>query len=108
MNLIGRAKLKIRAISSAMFSCACLALSAHAQTAFLPCNTQGDNLIHVVTADFDAVGAKDYVVGMSVEGKVIAFQRPDLIVDPASPTNRLWEYQTPCSFNIMISADNAK
>ncbi len=77
------------------------------QTTFQPFNTQGDNLIHVTTADFDAVGAKDYVVGMSIEGKVMAFQRPDLIVDPASATNRLWEYQTPCSFNIMIDAGDA-
>ena len=80
-------------------------LCESAQHAFQPFNTQGDNLIHVATADFDEVGAKDYVVGMSIEGKVAAFQRPDRIVDPASPTNRLWEYQTPCSFNIMIAAE---
>lgn len=79
---------------------------ASAQTAFQPYNTQGDNLIHVTTADFDGVGAKDYVVGMSIEGKIIAFQRPDLIVDPAAD-NRLWEYPTPCSFNIMIDAGDA-
>ncbi|WP_136065102.1 hypothetical protein [Pontiella sulfatireligans] len=78
-----------------------------AQTAFQPFNTQGDNLIHVTTADFDGVGAKDFVVGMSIEGKVMAFQRTDQIVDPASATNRLWEYQTPCSFNIMIDAGDA-
>ncbi|VGO16412.1 Lambda-carrageenase [Pontiella desulfatans] len=81
--------------------------SADAQSAFQPYNTQGDNLIHVTTADFDEVGSKDYVVGMSIEGKVISFQRPDLIVDPNSATNRLWEYQTPCSFNIMIDAGEA-
>jgi hypothetical protein len=80
---------------------------ASAQTAFQPYNAQGDNLIHVTTADFDGVGVNDYVVGMSIEGKVIAFQRPDLIVDPASASNRLWEYQTPCSFNIMIAAGDA-
>jgi len=57
--------------------------------AFQPYNTQGDNLIHVATADFDGAGAKDYVVAMTVEGKVIAFQRPDLISDPSSD-NRLW------------------
>jgi hypothetical protein len=89
---------------------ACLAgilgAAAFAQEAFQPYNTQGDNLIHVTTADFDTVGAKDYVVGMSIEGKVIAFERPDLIVDPAAD-NRLWEYQTPCSFNIMIDAGEA-
>jgi hypothetical protein len=78
-----------------------------AGTAFQPYNTMGDNLIHVTTADFDGVGAKDYVVGMSVDGKVTAFQRPDLIVDPASPANRLWAYRTPCSFNIMIDAADA-
>ncbi|MDF7823914.1 hypothetical protein P4B35_07800 [Pontiellaceae bacterium B12227] len=71
-----------------------------AQSAFQPYNTQGENLIHVTTADFDAVGAKDYVVGMSIEGKVMAYH-------PASATNRLWEYQTPCSFNIMIDAGDA-
>lgn len=92
----------------------CIGLSAGllahdtlSQTAFQPYSAQGDNLIHVTTADFDGVGAKDYVVGMSIEGKVIAFQRPALIVDPASTTNRLWEYQTPCSFNIMIDAGEA-
>ncbi len=84
-----------------------VALGTSAQSAFQPYNTQGDNLIHVTTADFDAVGAKDYVVGMSVDGKVMAFQRPDLIADPSSATNRLWEYQTPCSFNIMIAAVDA-
>jgi hypothetical protein len=83
-----------------------LAHNAFSQTAFQPYNTQGDNLIHVTTADFDAVGAKDYVVGMSIEGKVIAFNRPVDIVDPAAD-NRMWEYQTPCSFNIMIDAGEA-
>ncbi len=29
---------------------------AGVQTAFQPYNTQGDNLIHVATADFDEVG----------------------------------------------------
>jgi hypothetical protein len=81
-------------------------LWAAAQSSFQPYSTQGDNLIHVTTADFDGVGASDYVVGMSIEGKVIAFERPDLIVDPAAD-NRLWEYQTPCSFNIMIDAGEA-
>ena len=41
-------------------------LCVRAQSAFQPYNTQGDNLIHVATADLDAVGAKDYVVGMTV------------------------------------------
>ena len=45
--------------------------------AFQAFNTQGDNLMHVTTADFDGVGAKDYVVAMTVEGKVIAFQGPE-------------------------------
>lgn len=84
-----------------------MALCVSAQTAFQPYNTQGDNLIHVTTADFDGVGAKDHVVGMSIEGKVIAFQRPDLIDDPAASSNRLWGFQTPCSFNIMIDAGDA-
>jgi hypothetical protein len=80
--------------------------SVHSQSNFQPYNTQGDNLIHVTTADFDGVGTSDYVVGMSVEGKVITFQRPDLITDP-SADNRIWEYQTPTSFNLMIIAGDA-
>lgn len=86
-----------------------LLFEVHAQTdktAFQPYNTQGDNLIHVTTADFDVVGAKDYVVAMTVEGKVIAFQRPDLINDP-SADNRLWEFQPPTSMGIRIFADDA-
>ncbi len=81
-------------------------IGAAAQSAFQPYSAQGDNLIHVTTADFDGVGAKDYVVAMSVEGKIIAFDRPAEITDPAAD-NRLWEYQTPCSFNIMIAAADA-
>lgn len=74
---------------------------ARAQSAFQPYNAQGDNLVHVATADFDAVGAKDYVVAMTVNGKVIAFERPAAIADPAAD-NRLWEYRLPC-FAIMIA-----
>ena len=59
--------------------------------AFQPYNTQGDNLIHITTADFDGVGARDYVVAMTVEGKLIAFKRPDQIDNPEI-NNRLWEY----------------
>ncbi len=73
--------------------------------AFQPYNTQGDNLMHVTTADFDGVGVKDYVVAMTVGGKVIAFQRPDLISDP-SADNRLWEFQPATSMGIRIIADN--
>lgn len=76
------------------------------QLAFQPFNTQGDNLIHVTTADFDGVGAKDYVVAMTVEGKVIAFQRPDQVSDPASD-NRLWEYTDLPSMGIRIVAGEA-
>lgn len=61
------------------------------QSAFQPYNTQGENLIHVATADFDGVGAKDYVVAMNLQGKVIAYQRPDLITSPTAD-NKLWEY----------------
>lgn len=72
-------------------------------SAFQPYNTQGDNLIHVTTADFDEVGAKDYVVAMTIEGKVIAFNRPDKITDPSSD-NRLWEYTNLPSMGIRIFA----
>lgn len=75
------------------------------ELAFQPFNTQGDNLMHVVTADLDGVGAKDYVLAMTVEGKVIAFQRPDQINDPSSD-NRLWEYSALPSMGIRIFADN--
>jgi hypothetical protein len=67
---------------------------------FIPHNTQGDNLIHVRTADFDGVGAKDYVVAMSVDDKLIAFNRPADITDPAAD-NRLWQVDLP-NFAIMI------
>ena len=76
---------------------------ASAQSAFQPYSAQGDNLIHVTTADFDAIGAKDYVVGMSVDNKLMAFNRPALIVDPSSSTNRLWEFDLP-TFAVMIAA----
>ncbi len=74
--------------------------------AFQPFNTQGDNLIHVTTADFDGIGVKDYVVAMTAEGKLIAFQRPDLITDPAADM-RLWEYHELPSMGIRIIAEEA-
>ncbi|VGO16421.1 hypothetical protein PDESU_05012 [Pontiella desulfatans] len=70
------------------------------RTGFVPHNTQGDNLIHVRTADFDGVGAKDYVVAMSVDEKLIAFNRPEDITDPAAD-NRRWQVDLP-NFAIMI------
>jgi hypothetical protein len=82
-------------------------LCASAQTAFQPYNTQGDNLIHVTTADFDAVGAKDYVVGMSVNNKLMAYNRPAAMVDPSSSTNRLWEFDLP-TFAVMIASADAE
>ncbi|GAB1308879.1 hypothetical protein KH5_15620 [Urechidicola sp. KH5] len=69
--------------------------------AFQPYNTQGDNMMHICTADFDGVGKKDFIVGMTTNGKVIAFNRPDLISNPASD-NRLWEYQPPTSIGIRV------
>jgi len=81
-----------------------LAAGAPAQkTCFQPYNTQGDNIIHVTTADFDGIGVKDYVVCMSVDNKLMAFNRPAVIVDPSSPTNRLWEAKLP-TFAVMIAA----
>jgi len=85
----------------------CVTCEIGAQTsirAFQPFNSQGDNLMHVTAADFDGIGAKDYVVAMTLEGKVIAFQRPDQISDPTAD-NRLWEYQPPTSMGIRIIAD---
>jgi len=78
----------------------------HSQTvnAFQSYNTQGDNLMHVTTADFDEIGKKDYIVGMTVEGKVIAFQRPELILNPSSD-NRLWEYEPPTTIGLRVIAD---
>ncbi|NDV61470.1 hypothetical protein G0Q06_03300 [Puniceicoccales bacterium CK1056] len=75
------------------------------QSTFQPYTTQGENLIHVRTADFDAVGAKDYVVGMTVNGKVIAFDRP-AISDPEE-NNQLWQYTPPTSFGIMLATGEA-
>lgn len=71
--------------------------------AFQPYNTQGDNMIHVTTADLGGIGKKSNVVGMTVEGKVIAFQRPDLIAS-ADLDNRLWEFQPPTSMGIRLFA----
>ncbi|TRX64795.1 hypothetical protein [Flammeovirga kamogawensis] len=85
-----------------------LSLQTTGQTdlsAFQPYNTQGDNIIHVTTADFDAVGAKDYVVTMTVDGKVIAFNRPSEIATP-SADNRLWEYTNLPSIGIRILAED--
>ncbi|MDF7824893.1 hypothetical protein P4B35_12795 [Pontiellaceae bacterium B12227] len=67
---------------------------------FIPYNTQSNNLIHVRTADFDGVGAKDYVVAMSVDEKLIAFNRPVDITDPAADNQR-WQVDLP-NFAIMI------
>lgn len=67
---------------------------------FVPYNTQGRNLIHVRTADFDGVGAKDYVVGMTVGEKLVAFDRPDTVTDPAADHER-WQVDLP-NFAIMI------
>ncbi|MCK4922434.1 MAG: T9SS type A sorting domain-containing protein [Bacteroidales bacterium] len=78
---------------------------ATAQSAFQPYNAQGDNLIHVTTADFDGVGAKDYVVALTVSGKAIAFQRPDQISIPAAD-NRLWEYTELPTMAYRIIADD--
>lgn len=74
--------------------------------AFQPYNTQGDNLMHITTADFDGIGVKDFVVALTVSGKVIAFQRPDLISDP-SADNRLWDFQAPTSMGLRIVAGDA-
>lgn len=74
-------------------------------SAFQPFSAQGDNLMHITTADFDGVGAKDYVVALSVDGKVIAFQRPEQITEP-NADNRLWEYQPPTTMGIRIIADD--
>lgn len=83
-----------------------LALNAQSnKLAFQAYNAQGDNLIHITTADFDGVGVKDYVVAMTTEGKVIAFQRPEQINDP-SADNRLWEYTDLPSMGIRIFADD--
>jgi len=79
---------------------------AQTNNAFQPFNAQGDNLMHVTCADFDGIGTKDYVVAMTVEGKVIAFQRPDQISDPTAD-NRLWEYTELPSMGIRIFADDA-
>ncbi len=78
-------------------------LVAQTNTAFQAYNTQGDNLIHIVTADFDNVGAKDFVVAMSVEGKVIAFKRPDQITESGAD-NRLWEYTDLPSMGLRVLA----
>ncbi len=91
--------------SLSLILCVSLVFAQSAGSAFQPFNTQGDNLMHIATADFDGVGAKDYVVGMSVEGKVIAFQRPDQVEDP-SADNRLWEFQPPTSMGIRVIADD--
>ena len=69
--------------------------TTHAHLAFQPYNTQGDNLIHVKTADFHNWGAnpdaRDSVVAFTALGKLIAFKRVKEITDPIVD-NRLWEY----------------
>ena len=72
-------------------------------SAFQAHNTQGDNMMHVTTADLGGIEKKSHVVGMTVEGKVIAFQRPDLISSP-DLDNRLWEFQPPTSMGIRLFA----
>ena len=51
------------------------------------------NTIHITTAEFYGVGAKDYVVTVDAEGTVIAHARSATITDPAAD-NRLWTYRT--------------
>ena len=80
-------------------------LAVSGQSAFQAFNTQGNNLIHIITADFDAMGTKDYVVAMSMEGKVMAFNRIADITDP-SANNVLWEYSTDL-FNTVITSGEA-
>jgi len=78
-----------------------------AQNAFQAFNTQGNNLIHITTADFDAVGSKDFVVAMTMTGKVMAFNRIAEITDP-SDNNVLWEYSTGLFNTIIISGEADK
>ncbi|MCK4922235.1 MAG: hypothetical protein KAS71_14385 [Bacteroidales bacterium] len=85
-------------------ACLCASFVSANNSAFQPFSAQGDNLMHVTTADFDGVGVKDFVVALTVSGKVIAFQRPDLIINPLAD-NRLWEFQPPTSMGIRIVAD---
>jgi hypothetical protein len=66
--------------------------SPNSQAAFQPFNAQG-NTIHVETADFDGVGAKEYVVAAMTNGTVVAYSRPDTITDPAAD-NRMWTVDT--------------
>lgn len=72
---------------------------------FVPYNTQGDNLIHVTTADLNGIGVKDFVVAMSLEGKIIAFQHSKEVTQPDSD-HRLWEYTNLPSLGIRIFAEN--
>ena len=62
------------------------------QAAFKPFAAQG-NTIHVTTADFDGVGARDFVVAATVDGTVTAYARIADIVDPGAD-NRLWSYMS--------------
>ena len=67
--------------------------------AFQPHSAFG-NTIHVATADFDGVGAKDFVVTADVDGVVSAFARPATIKDPTAD-NRIWNYSSG-SFAFML------
>ena len=72
-------------------SCAAAAGSG-SHTAFQPYSAFG-NTIHVATADFDGVGASDYVVAATTNGTVMAYQRPEAISDPTAD-NRLWTHHS--------------
>jgi hypothetical protein len=84
-----------------------LIICTHGQQhrAFQPYNANG-NIVHVTTADFDAVGAKDHVVTATVDGVVTGFKRPEIIMDPAAD-NSLWEYRAG-TFVFMIGTATSK
>ncbi len=74
------------------------------QGAFTPFAAKS-NLIHVGTADFDGVGARDFVVAADVDGGISAFAPPAM---PAStqryaPGERQWRTETG-SFAFMLAA----
>jgi len=78
----------------------------HAESAFQPYTTSGDNLIHVTTADFDGVGVKDHIVVMSTNGKVIAYPRPETIRN-AEKDQRLWEFAGGPTMGMKLEAADA-
>jgi hypothetical protein len=73
---------------------------------FIPSTTSGDNLIHVTTADFDGVGVKDHIVVMSTDGKVIAYPRPEMILN-AETDQRLWEFDGGPTMGYTLQAADA-